>query len=115
MLSSAVAFALATNGTKEPLEATAQMERLAAKVESAKSVDPDTADKIARLVDQPWYDCSQVTCSEKLQARNGAVRSRLKTLMATKAPTSSVAGIGKQEPGLIDAEAITTSAVGASR
>ena len=66
-------------------------------------------------MNQPWYDCNRMTCSDKLQARNGAVRSRLKTLMATKAPTSSVAGIGKQEPGLIDAEAIATSAVGAAR
>jgi hypothetical protein len=69
-----------------PLEATVQMERFAGKAEHAKTIHPDTARAIARLMLRPRYDCNQVGCSEQLQARNSAVRNRLETLIANHTP-----------------------------
>jgi N-acetylmuramoyl-L-alanine amidase CwlA len=62
------------------------MERLAAKVEQTKFINPDTALTITRFVDQNGYDCDNVVCTTQLQARNRAVRDRLKTLIAHKTP-----------------------------
>ena len=73
-------------GTVRPLEATVQMERLTAKVEQMKFIHPDTAHAITRFVDQNGYDCDKVVCSMQLQARNRAVRNRLKSLLASKTP-----------------------------
>jgi hypothetical protein len=85
-VSAAVALFWTVGGTVRPLEATVQMERLTAKVEQAKFIHPDTAHAITRFVDQNGYDCDKVVCSTQLQARNRAVRNRLKTLLAYKTP-----------------------------
>ena len=98
--SGAVALFWVARGTVPPLEATAQMERLAAKVERAQSIPPDTVREITRLIGQPWYDCNQVACNAQLQARNSAVRNRLKTLIATKTPLNDFAGARKRSSSL---------------
>ena len=73
-------------GNVRPLEATAAMEQLAAKMERMTVIHPDLADVIVRLMSRPGYDCDQVACSAGLQARNGAARNRLAVLIATNAP-----------------------------
>lgn len=78
-----------------PLEATVRMEQLAAKVEHLKVIPPETAQAIMRLMSQDGYDCRQVTCGAQLQARNDAVRQRLMTLLAAKAPGSMFAGVSE--------------------
>jgi hypothetical protein len=90
-VSAAVTFFWNVGITVRPLEATVQMERLTAKVEQTNFIHPDTALAIVRLVDQKGYDCDRVVCDTQLQARNHAVRDRLKTLIAHKTylePTS---------------------------
>lgn len=63
------------------LEATAQMERLATKLEHAKTVAPETKFEIVRLIRRPWYDCNQVACRTALEMRNRSARARLETIL----------------------------------
>jgi hypothetical protein len=87
----------ASSGKVSPLEATVQMERFASNVEHAKTIHPDTAREIARLMSRPWYDCDQVRCGELLRARNHAVRTRLETLMANHRPLSDGVIAGQRD------------------
>jgi len=98
--SGAVALSLAASGTGRPVEATVQMEQLAAKVERAKSIHPKTVHEVTRLIGQPWYDCNQVACSAQLKARNTAARNRLQAMIAKKAPLNSFA----HEPRVVGAD-----------
>jgi hypothetical protein len=102
-VSAAVALFWNVSGTVRPLEATVQMERLAAKVEQTKIVHPDAARAIMRFVDQNGYDCDHVVCNTQLRARNRAVRNNLQKLVAERTPASDLAGISKQDPLSIDA------------
>jgi hypothetical protein len=76
---------LMIDGTR-PEQATRQMERLAAQLETTTAIPAATANAVARVMSQPWYDCGHVACSAELADRNRAVRSRLKTLLAGKGP-----------------------------
>jgi hypothetical protein len=102
-ISLAVALFWNVGGTIRPLEATVQMERLAAKMEQTKVIHPDAVRAILRFVDQNGYDCDHVVCNTQLRARNRAVRSNLQKLIAERTPASDVAGISKQDPLSIDA------------
>jgi hypothetical protein len=109
--SAAVVLLWTVGGPVRPLEATVQMERLTAKVAQTKFIHPDTVHALTRFVDQNGYDCDKVVCSPQLQSRNRAARDRLKTLIAEKAPSNDLAGLGKQGPLIIDAGLATTGAV----
>ncbi len=74
----------ASGSPARPIEATVLMEGLAAKIEHAQKLHPDTAREIARLMSQPSTDCTRVTCSEPLRARNAAARRHLELLVASK-------------------------------
>ncbi len=100
--SAAVALFWTVGGTVRPLEATVQMERLAAKVEQTKSIYPDTARAITRFVDQSGDDCDNVVCNTQLQARNRAVRNHLKKLISEKTPLNDLVGIRQQDPYIIN-------------
>jgi hypothetical protein len=78
----ALALFLASGSTNRPLEMTVQMERVAAKLERMKVIDPKTAKTITNLLLRRTYDCDHVTCGATVQARNSAVRSRLKAVLA---------------------------------
>ena len=80
------ALVWAGSGRISPLEATVEMERFAGQATHVKTIHPDTAREIARLMSRPGHDCDRVRCSEQLRARNHAVRTRLETLMANHAP-----------------------------
>jgi hypothetical protein len=112
-LSTALVVLWASGAPLRPLEATVQMEQLAAKVEQAAVVHPDTASEIARLMDQRGYDCTQVPCSAKLQARNNAARNRLEMLIATKTPLRRMAG--RPTPRFVGVDPIMTGAVPAEK
>jgi hypothetical protein len=72
-------------GTNRPIEATTiQLERSAARVERARSIHPDIARKLARMLALPEYDCARTACNPALQRRNSAARGRLETLLAMK-------------------------------
>src|SRR5215216_7048944 len=90
-----VAALLLAGTTVSPLEATVQMERLAARAEHAKRIDPATAHEIARLIGQRWYDCSQVACSAQLQQRNRAARRQLSAVLQAKAPETELSASRK--------------------
>jgi len=75
---------LASGSTMRPLEATAQMERLAARVDHTRIIPRETAYEIAHVIGQPWYDCNQVACNAQLETRNRAVRDRLKLQLSAK-------------------------------
>jgi hypothetical protein len=97
-LAIALALIWGAQNSAHPLEATAQMERLAAKIERTKSLPLETASEIRRLMSQPWSDCAQIACSVQLQMRNSAVRARLTTLLAAKTIGSDVAGAEQKSP-----------------
>jgi hypothetical protein len=78
----ALGLFFASASTNRLLEATVQMERLAAKLEQMKAVQPETVQTIARLVFRPSYDCDQVACSTAVHARNSAAQTRLKAILA---------------------------------
>jgi hypothetical protein len=63
------------------LGATVQMERLAKALEGTKTIAPDTAKEISRLMQRPQFDCSQTDCDIALTMRNASARSRLKILL----------------------------------
>ena len=78
----AIGLVLASESKPRPLEATVQMERLADKLERMRLVQPSTARAITTLILQPSYDCHQVVCSPKVQARNSIARSRITATLA---------------------------------
>ena len=63
------------------LEATIRMERLAKTLENVKTITPDTASEVSRLMQRRESDCRQTACEAALEARNHAARSRLKMLL----------------------------------
>jgi|SwirhisoilCB3_FD_contig_101_206701_length_1055_multi_3_in_0_out_0_2 hypothetical protein len=73
------------------LEATVQMERLATMLNRAQVIAPATASKVAELLHQPYYDCSQVTCDAALESRNLMARSRLILVLGPAAFSESAA------------------------
>jgi hypothetical protein len=102
-VSVAVALFWNMGGTIRPLEATVQMERLAAKIEQTKVIHPDAARAIMRFADQNGYDCDHVVCNTQLRARNRAARNNLQKLIAEKTPANGLAGVSEQDPLSIDA------------
>jgi hypothetical protein len=56
-------------------EATARMERLAAKLEHTKGLVPETVAAVSELIHR--YDCEQHPCGTVLETRNHAVLIRL--------------------------------------
>jgi len=94
---SAVAWIAASANLTRPLEATAQMERLAGKIERAKMLDQETVHEIARLIRQPAYDCNQIACTTQLQARNSAARASLaKAVARHESPVIEAAAAPRQ-------------------
>jgi hypothetical protein len=67
-----------------PAEATAKMEQLLVKAQLARAMPRETAGEIESLINQRWFDCTQVACSAKLEARNREVRRQLFVLLARK-------------------------------
>jgi hypothetical protein len=63
------------------LGATVKMERLAVALEHTKSIAPDTASEISRLMQRPQFDCERTDCEAALTARNHAARLRLKAVL----------------------------------
>ena len=57
-------------------EATARMERLAAKLEHTKRLVPETVAAVSELIHR--YDCEQHSCGTVLETRNHAALIRLK-------------------------------------
>ncbi len=74
-----------SQSVKRTMEATGQIERLAAILERMNAIGPDPAREIMQLIRQPIYDCDQVACSTELQRRNHLALSKIKVLLATKA------------------------------
>lgn len=92
------ALSLALAGPR-PLEATAQIEQLAAKVEQSRKVAPQTAEEMTQLLRQPWTDCDRVACSARLQARNAAARARLMTILAERLESVPFRSAAALDPG----------------
>jgi hypothetical protein len=71
-----VVFALSALN-QSPREATAIMERLAAQVETAQRIAPETRDTVLNLLSTRRYDCEEVKCDPRLQVRNRLARERI--------------------------------------
>jgi hypothetical protein len=80
-----------TSGGMRPMEATIQIERLVEALERTTAIPAATANDVARIIGQPWYDCRHVACSGQLAARNRASRTRLKDLLASKVASNELA------------------------
>ena len=78
------ALIVMASGGMRPMEATAQMELLARKLERTTAIPLETASGLTQLIGQPAYDCRQVACSAELAARNEVARSRLHQLLTNK-------------------------------
>jgi hypothetical protein len=73
-----VAFVIASTALNEsPHEATARMERVAAKAEAVQRIAPETRVAMLKLLATRHYDCDQVKCDEQLQVRNRLARQRI--------------------------------------
>ena len=72
--------------SERQLAATIQMERFARRLEHAKHIPPETANEISRIINQPVYDCAQVSCRPAIESRNQAVRTHLLALLRARAP-----------------------------
>jgi hypothetical protein len=84
----------ATSVPIRPLEATVQMERLAAKMERAAALAPETIEAVARMMSHPSYDCRLVSCRLELQQRNQAARDRLHAVLsAARRPVQDAAAL----------------------
>jgi len=83
---------------QSPREATAIMERLAAQVETAQRIAPETRDMILQLLSTRRYDCEEVKCDPGLQVRNRLARERI-----SKAILASSLAVDATEP---DASAV---------
>jgi hypothetical protein len=97
----ALAIVTAISTKTAPLDATAQLERLAARLARSATIPSSVTSEIARVIEQPVYDCRRVACSAELEARNRIVREQLKQLMAMKegddrVPSSGSTGSAKQ-------------------
>jgi hypothetical protein len=92
-----LAAILVVTGSKVgPMDATAQMELLAKKLERTAAIPSETASEIARVIGQPWYDCGHVACSAQLGERNRAVRAKLSGLLATKERSNDLSASQKR-------------------
>jgi hypothetical protein len=75
----ASAIVLTSTGLNEsPHQATAIMERLAAKAEAARQITPETQDAVFELLATPHYNCERIKCDEQLTVRNRLARERLR-------------------------------------
>jgi hypothetical protein len=83
----------AAAGGSGPLAATAQMEQVAEALARNTALPAPTATALARLIEQPWLDCSRVACEAELAARNRIARARLKALVAERAADDALASI----------------------
>jgi hypothetical protein len=92
------AVILMASGGMRPMEATAQMELLARKLERTPAIPPETASGLTRLIGQPGYDCRQVACSAELAVRNEAARTRLEQILASKGHANGLDLSAKQRP-----------------
>jgi|GEM_PF-946720 hypothetical protein len=68
-------------------EATARMERLAAKLEHTKRLVPETVAAVSELTHR--YDCEQHSCGTVLETRNHAALIRLKRALYLGEHTAS--------------------------
>ena len=68
-------------------EATARMERLAAKLEHTKKLAPETVAAVSELTHR--YDCEQHSCGTVLETRNHAALIRLKRALYLGEHTAS--------------------------
>jgi hypothetical protein len=85
------AILVVTGSRVRPMDATAQMELLAKKLERTPAIPSETAIEIARIFGQPWYDCRHVACSAQLADRNRTTRTRLENLLANKGTSNELA------------------------
>jgi sugar phosphate isomerase/epimerase len=72
------------------LEATNRMERLAKSLETVKTITPETASEVSRLMQRRVSDCRRTACEAALEARNHAARSRLKMLVDRHVPAEVI-------------------------
>jgi type VI protein secretion system component VasK len=82
----AIALLLSTGATHRPLEATAQIERTAARVEQLRTIHPEAVAEIERLYAKSLYDCERVSCDASLKARNQAAHARLEAALRRQQP-----------------------------
>jgi len=78
-------------GGGRALQATIQLERLAASLDHTGSIHPDTARDLARVLALPDYDCDRIKCRAGVEARNSAVRARLITLITIRTRADTIA------------------------
>ena len=85
-----------TGGASRPLEETIQMEHLAASLKHMKSIHPDTARELGRMLALPGYDCARIACRWDVEVRNSAARAHLKAMIAMKTRSDTLTAASGQ-------------------
>ncbi len=70
------------------MEATAQMEQFVRQLSRMPEVAPDTAGRIAKIIQRPEYDCLRLACSAKVAQRNRIARAKLQDLFNVSTMTA---------------------------
>jgi hypothetical protein len=95
-----VTIMVATASRPLPFDATAHMEQLAEEL-ARRAIPEHTAAAIARLIQQPRYDCRRFDCDAVLETRNRVARARLNALMAERHPYGRIDRIGRASASVV--------------
>ncbi|HEX5507116.1 MAG TPA: hypothetical protein VFX37_01280 [Pseudolabrys sp.] len=69
------------------LDGTIRMDRVAEDLEGAKVIPPNSVQQISRLLREPLYDCTQVSCGAVLKNHNRVAREKLVAILARASPS----------------------------
>jgi hypothetical protein len=95
-----VAIIFLFNKGFSPNDTTAQMEQIAKQLERMKTIKPEVAQVIERIISLPRYDCSRVECPAVLAEHNRAVRARLTSMLAGVSPQEVDIALSAKPAGL---------------
>jgi hypothetical protein len=72
------------SASKSSEEATALLERLSRRAESAQQISPETRNVLVQLLTKSHYDCARVKCAPQLEQRNRLARAKLERAISVK-------------------------------
>jgi hypothetical protein len=91
-----VVFAFGPGVQQRTLEATVRMEQLVHKLKAVRAIPEDTKREITNLMQQPSYDCNQMTCGVELRLRNIAARDRLQAVLGAETSDEVTASMARE-------------------
>lgn len=68
-------------------DGTVRMDRVAAELARTNVIPPNSVQQMSRLLREPLYDCTQVSCGAALTNRNRVAREKLEAILASASPS----------------------------